>query len=172
VHPYFPRPPTSRIRSLLASCTILLNDSVGSLFLALLWEEASLSAQWDLPNGPAILHRLRNCAPASPASQPPFPREEHERREHDEYDHHNAESVCPVPLSSRRTAACREQTERLTKPEPANGHNNTHNNCLQRPPQPPLASSPPLMLSSAATRPRAKRRHQHPHQHRRYRVRQ
>jgi hypothetical protein len=43
-------------RLFLASRTILLNDSADSLFLALLWEEASLSAQWDLPNGPAILH--------------------------------------------------------------------------------------------------------------------
>jgi hypothetical protein len=76
------------------SISILLNNPL-AVFLALLWEEASLSAQRDLPNGPAILHRLRNCAPASPASQPPFPREEHERLEHDEYGHRNAESVRP-----------------------------------------------------------------------------
>ena len=47
------------------------------------------------PDSPRILHRRGNCPPASPASQPPFPREEHERLEHDEYGHRNAESVCP-----------------------------------------------------------------------------
>src|SRR5437868_6992428 len=48
-----------------------------------------------LPNRPTIHHRHRNCAPASPASRPPLPREEHERLEHDEDGHRNAESVCP-----------------------------------------------------------------------------
>jgi hypothetical protein len=76
------------------SISLLLNDSP-AVFLAFLWEEASLSAQWDLPNGPAILHRLRNYVPASPASQPPFLREERERPERDEYDHRNVESVYP-----------------------------------------------------------------------------
>lgn len=91
VHVYFSYTPVSRTRLisparllLVPACSlrllrlilersisILLNDPL-AVFLALLWEEASLRAQWDLPNGPAIPHRLRNWAPASPASQPPF----------------------------------------------------------------------------------------------------
>jgi len=44
----------------------------------------------------------------------------------------------------------------LNAGEPPNGQNNTHNNCHQCPSQPPLALSPPLTPSNAATRPRAK----------------